>query len=440
MHTLRFAAFLALILPALSGCAGEPHPRHFVLITVDTLRADRLGCYGGPHPTSPRIDQLAAEGALFVDAYTPRSSTLPAMVSFFTSRYPIEHGVLRNDQQVPETELTLAEILRDAGFRCRAFVANQVLMPGQTDFEQGFDPDRYAFVPDEREMTDQAIAHIRSSFTSEQREFLWIHYMNPHRPYEPPSPYDRMFDVDYEGPYDGSRDCTDRIFIEKIALSERDRGHIEAALEATGQADQTLIIFAADHGEDLYSHNCYFYHANSIYRSSTRVPLILRLPGRIRAGQRIEGLAEILDVLPTALGLLGVDTGGIDECSSWHGIDLGPALGGQPLERAYAFAQWSERIFSLRGREWMYVSNPDCIQPRGSPQAGSYPIGAEELYRVPYDPDEQRNVIAEHPSLAGDMKRALDAMMSGFASPDHPAESIIDPGQLERLRSLGYIR
>ncbi len=464
---IRATALFALLLAALAGCGGDPAPRaqHLLFITVDTLRTDRLGCYGAAESPSPNIDRLAREGTLFQDAYAQRAVTLPSMTSFFTSKYPYEHGVVNNLKRVPDAEWLLAERLQAAGFHTRAYNASGVLMPERNNVEQGYKPNAYSFFPDEEVMTGKAEKFIRERFGERGRQFLWVHYMNPHKPYDPPAPYDRQFDPGYRGTYDGAGETLDRIYVERVDLAPEDRRHIEAvydgtiayvdqligrllaALEATGQAADTLVVFAADHGEDLYSHNYYYYHANSAYRSSTSIPLIFRQPGAVAAGQAVSGMVETVDFMPTVLRWLAADCGpspGGD--TQLRGNDLSEVLAGQgAVKKGFAYALVdqeveegrSELIFSVRNREWMYVWNESGVHPDNPPAEGDYPIAKQELYHLPSDPDEQQNVIGEHPDIADRLFQAINAwrermtqrLLADELSAAHRAE----------LEELGYL-
>lgn len=461
MTEVRRLAVLAVLLPALQGCADEPalpaRARHLLLISVDTLRADRLGCYGGANATSPTIDALAAGGTLFEQAYTPRGQTLPAAASLFTSRYPDEHGIHDNQSVLGEDEWTLAERLAEAGFRCRGFTANPVLQGGETQIDQGFAEDDHVLEKDERELTRRAVALLGAGFGDAGREFLWLHYMNPHRPYEPEAPYDALFtDPGYAGPWTGSKEDVDRIFAEQVDLQPEDLHHLRglydgtirfvddriaevlAALAASGRAEETLVVFLSDHGEDLYSHHRYFYHIKSIYRSSDAIPLILHQPGVVPAGQRLTDLAEIVDVLPTVLRHLGLDPGRGEPAVRPRGLDLWPAIGeARALRRDVAVSQWKDRIYAIRTRAWSYISNPDEVVPSGPPAPDGYRVQREELYHLVNDPDEQVNVLARHRDVADKLAARLMTWQQALARGQ--ATSIDDPETIATLRELGYV-
>lgn len=480
---MRPAVTLWIVVAAilLTTCSRRPDPRakHLVLITVDTLRADRLGCYGRqsrrtpPAPSSPHIDKLAENGVRFVDAYANRGMTLPSMTSFFTSKYPLEHGVLSNLKQVQDDELLLAERLRDAGFHNFCVNAQPVLGPERGNIEQGFEKSDYRMFADEREMIRFVERYVDRRFgRDDQREFLWIHFMNPHKPYAPPAPFDTMHtDPFYTGPMDGSPAWTDRIFAEQIDLSRADREHIEdiydgtvsfvdtgveiirRALEQRGLLQDTLFVFTADHGEDLYSHNHYYYHANSVYRSTTHIPMIFHQPGRIPPGQVVDGIVESVDFMPTALNWLGLDKdpakGAAD--TRLRGADLTDVLLGKTkptkelsvalidVPAEHSTTGKDELIFCTRNAEWSYVWNRAGVMPRSPPEEGRYPIQEQELYHVAVDPDEQVNLINDmrHAKVADFLFKTTQSWLDGIRK--RTLEDTRDPAVLRMLEEQGYV-
>ncbi len=436
MRSLPRLLLAALLAATLASCSkNAPDAEHLIFITVDTLRVDRLGCYGGKNPCSPAIDRLAAEGTKFDAAYVPRAVTLSSMATFFTSKYPTETAVINNMQKVRPDELLLAERLKDAKFGNRCWNASAVLKPASSGIDQGFDPQFYAYEANERSMSQSVVKYVKDKFgRQKKREFLWVHFMNPHRPYDPPPPYDRKFDTGYRGDIDGSTPTLDRIYIEKPQLPPGEIDHILAlydgqvafvdqciadimkALDASGQSDSTLVVFAADHGEELFTHNLYPYHANSAYRSGTRIPLIFRQPGKVRAGAVITDLAESVDFVPTVLAWLNVDPNATKDVDSIpRGLDLGATLkDGAPIKRTFAFAQIDEDVFAVRTTEWSLISNPDEICPDGPPSEGEYLLPKLGLYRIPDDPDEQNNLLEQHHDVADNLLRAIDGWRAGL--------------------------
>ncbi|MFG0320099.1 MAG: sulfatase [Planctomycetota bacterium JB042] len=465
--TLLVAAIGSALLAG--GCSKAPPPKakHLVLITVDTLRTDRLGSYGGTSGCSPFLDALAARGVRFANAYCQRAMTLPSMTTWFTSRYVAEHGVNDNKKRVPEEERLLAERLAEAGFATRCYNATPVLEP-ESGIAQGFAPGDYRMFPDEAEMTRGAARYIERRFGHDgRRDFLWLHYMNPHKPYDPPGRYKTMF-VDGGREVDVDPARLDRIYVEKTALTEEERRDVEGAydgtvafvndlvasvvdaLEERGLMEETLLVFSADHGEDLYSHNAYFWHANSPYRSSTHVPLLFVQPGTIPAGRVEDGLVETTDFLPTVLTWLGV--GGADDGDPAlrpRGHDLtGVLLGETSPRRDTALSELdvvnplSEcgdegAIWAIRNRRWSFVWNDRRIFPDNPPSEGFYPIAAQELYDLEKDPDEQLNVVADHPDVADRMYEALLARTSTLTF--RTLEDETDDARMKKLAELGYV-
>lgn len=431
---------LVLAALGLAGCSDGPPPRarHLVLITVDTLRADRLGCYGGPNRPSPFIDEMARRGVLFENAFAQRGMTLPSMTTFFTSKYPIEHGVIDNTRRVPDEEVLLAERLSDEGFATFALNATHVLSP-ESNIDQGFAKKHYLMFADETEMTFKAVRYIRNRFGEDgRREFLWIHFMNPHKPYFPPVPFDTRFtDPLYQGEVDADPATLDAVFAEGRDLSPEELDHVRdvydgcvafvdacvqrivRALEERGLLEDTLLVFTSDHGEELGDHHRYFWHANSIYAPVTRIPFIALQPGSIPPGRRIGGLLETTDFLPTVLSWLGLPP--IEDARHRpRGNDLSAVLAGEIDDTARSFAlsfidldgKTSEdgregSVYGLRDLRHAYVFNPDLLEPNFPPKEGRFPIAERELYDVKADPLETRNVVVERPREADRLHRAL---------------------------------
>ncbi len=458
------SAPLALLVLALGPGCGDPDgggreakAKHVLLVTVDTLRADHLATYGGRPSVSPAIDALAAEGTLFERCHAPTGMTLASMTAMFTSKWPDETGVRSNLHRLRDEEWTLAERLKDAGFRCRGFTANGVLQPDKSGIDQGFDAHRR--IEDEPWLTHLASKMLVEEFGNdpERRDFLWVHYMDPHQPYQRREPWATRFDPSYDGPFDAEEETLQRIFVDKVELTPRDVQHVEAvydsqirrvdqfvrsilsALEKSGHAEETLVVFSADHGEDLYDHNRYFYHANSIYGSVTHVPLVFRQPGRVPAGARVDDLVELIDVMPTILAWLGLDPTAGDWKSHPRGTDLGPAMtSGAAVGKDFAFAQIAFHVYAIRSPGWFYVENPRGYMPRSIPKEGEYVIAERELYDLGGDPDEQTNVLAEHPDVADKLAKALRAWKDDLISVDATEQDLTDEDRA-RLEALGYL-
>jgi arylsulfatase A-like enzyme len=439
---------------------AEPRP-DILLVTVDTLRPDHLGAWGYPAGTSPAIDGLAARGASFVTTIVPRGQTWPTLASILTSQHPVTHGVRRNGLRLPGEAVTLAHVLKRAGYRCVAALANS----GSAEWP-GFDEVVQERGADDR-VRDAAAAFLRSRGAGpgapRPREpfFLWVHFFAPHHPYAPPPPLVERFDPGYAGAMDGSLEQVRRISAERIALSPEDLRHLIArydgevsaadrlvgdllrTLEEEGLAGGTLVAFAADHGEELYDRNRYLAHSASVYDSVLRAPWILRWPGRIPAGRRIDALAEAVDVAPTLLELAGIDApdsfGGRSRARAVRGRDPAPAPG------ALAFSELEDRVVTVRSADYRYVHNPsdfdfplDAADP-----AARYPIDREELYDLVSDPGERENRIRFFPAEAARLRAAAEEWRR-----DHDWEGAsarlrgreVPEDVREALDALGYVR
>ncbi|MCP4641500.1 MAG: sulfatase-like hydrolase/transferase [bacterium] len=419
-----------------------------LIITIDTLRADHLGCYGYGPPTSPTIDALAADGALFTKAFAQRGLTWPSLASIMTSTYPITHGVRTNGVRFPGEIATVATALKEEGYACVALMANAV----QQDW-YGFDEVQY--VKDQ----DLCLATWnRIDALHEEPFLLWVHYIAPHIPYEPADEYLDRFDPDYAGTYDGERDTLNGITKDQTDLTDEDLAHIVALydgeiawiddqvrdtlkiLDHYGIKDNTLIVFTSDHGEDLYQHNRYFDHLASVYDSVLHVPLFFHLPDRMPA-LRCETMIETIDIAPTILDIVGVDAPG-----SFQGTSLIPLIDGRTLDLDLgpAFAEWQDQIVTVRTEARRYVHNPLEHHPRwliGDTEP-RYPIAKEELYDLKSDPAEARNLIDTNPpelpaarAMVNDWIREYRWELNEFGgeSPE------VDEELKEQLEAMGYV-
>lgn len=479
LHTLARGALVVALPALLASCSddsttSEPESgegvsastpaldsvRHLLLISVDALRADFLGVYGADYDTTPNVDDLARGGTLFERCYSVMGTTLPSVASLMTSRYPDEHGAFTNHAMLSPEEVTLGECLREAGFRNRAMVANGALAAEYTRLDQGYDSGDFLRVDNEAELTERAVEMLGGDFGVGQREFLWLHYMAPHAPYEPPEQLVEAFDDGpYDGPYDGTNATLDPVTVDRVDLAPRDLAHIRAlyaaevnkvdrmirrllaALDQSGKRDETLVVFTADHGEEVYDHQYYFYHSNSPYRTVVGVPLIFSLPGVIPAGRRVEHPVSLVDVLPTLLGLLQVPYDSFGTDASPRGVDLRPTLFGRDRSppRTYVHSQIMDRIYSVRTDRWAFIRNESGFMPRSVPEAGEFHIAPRELYDLEVDPKELRNVIDEHPEVAERLEMAMDGWLVGLDRSRPRTAPKLPPERLKELRELGYI-
>ncbi len=422
----RRATLLALSMAALplAGCGGRGEIRdpNLVLVTLDTVRADHLGCYGDRAAVTPSLDRLAAEGVRFAQASSPVPLTLPSHASLLSGLLPPHHGLRNNGAgALPEGTATLATVLAGGGYRTGAFVGAFVL-DRRFGLTRGFevyddevprDPRAGISLEAERpgrEVLDRALAWLGRE--DPRPFFLWIHLYDAHAPYRPPP----AWAVRHPGrPYAG-----------EISEVDEQVGRVLAELDRRGLAKRTVIAVAADHGEGLGEHG-ELTHGLLLYEPTLHVPLLLAAPGRLRP-RVVETPVSLVDLAPTLAGLLGKAlpapaTGSLD------GRDLSGVLlaGGEPAaadvyaETRYpAIFGWSP-LAALRRRDLKYIAAP-----------------RPELYDLRRDPREAADLMARSPAAAaqGFAARLAEIEAGAFAAP-RPAAP--DAETRARLASLGYV-
>jgi arylsulfatase A-like enzyme len=447
-------ALLAVVPPA-----RRTPPRHVVLVTVDTLRADRLGLYGHDQPTSPWIDALARESVVFENALATCPATAPSVASLLTGLHRAAHGVIRNSERPLARDVrTLAEILKAHGWRTAACVANPVL-DAQFGFARGFDD--FSVPPAStpggvRGATVVAEAARLLDAAGDAPLFLWLHLMDPHGPYLPPEPYGALFAAeDYRWP--GETDLpvarsnyvlrmipryqavgTSRAAADyrarydgEIRYTDDNVRAIVSLLRARGLWDDTLFVLTADHGESLGEHGYYFQHGWFAYDDALRVPLLLRTPGLLPAGRRVAATVSLVDVTPTVLDLLGVPA-----AEPIEGRSLLPLVGGPDRDRA-AFAQtyYGHGLVALRRGRFKYIATqlPD--------RDGREPAVREELYDLTTDPGETRNLAPSRVALVRELGGKVRAWLARQGEQGRPPAEVapVDPRTEGQLRALGYV-
>jgi arylsulfatase A-like enzyme len=434
---VAWAAFF--LLPATSGCRESP-PANLLIVSLDTTRADRLGAYGYDRPTSPTLDQLAEQGALFRNAFTTAPSTLPAHSSLMTGLLPPGHGVRANGVfKLAEERNTLAEILSAHGFETGAVIG---ALPLDTSFglAQGFDSYDGDFISGfssnpggeegewlghqyhdfERRADDVTDRAIRWLEERQSRWFLFVHYFDPHLAYEPPGPWDARF----EHPYDG-----------EIAFADAELGRLlETVDELPGR---TLIVLLSDHGEALGEHGEEA-HNFYLYNSTLQVPLVIILDGAVEPGTTIEANVSLVDVRPTVLELLGLgDSDPID------GRSLAPALlsRGEPENGPV----YGETLAPRFEQELPYLSRAvidgDHKLIRSVTLGERKPEVSLELYDMRRDPAERTNLAGTETDLRDRLHRRLVAWSDRLEA-NAPRAERFDPDAetRRRLEALGYLK
>jgi choline-sulfatase len=409
-----------------AGCGRRAVPpaapaarANVLLVTIDTLRADHVGCYGAAGASTPTLDGLAARGGRFPIAVAHVPLTGPSHACLLTGLTPLGHGFRDNGGFVlPSSVKTAAEDFRAAGYHTAAFVSGFPL-DRRFGFDRGFesyddhlprgnDRRRTPYVERFADATTDAVLRWAQGMPSADGApfFLWVHYYDPHAPYEPPGELASRF---RDAPYDG-----------EIAFADAQLGRLLRALEEKGVLARTLVLATADHGESLGEHG-EGTHGLFVYDATLRVPWIVAGPG-VASGRVPDTVARGIDVLPTLL-----DYAGLAIPPAIEGRSLRPALEGRAMSDAPAYAEslYAEREFgwaplhALRSARFKLIDAP-----------------RPELYDLVADAKETTNRLAEQAAPAEELRRKLEAVLS---RPAPTAEAAVDRETAERLGALGYV-
>jgi arylsulfatase A-like enzyme len=448
-------------------CGGRPERLNVMIIAVDTLRADHLGCYGYARGTSPNIDDLAARGVLCRRCTSQAPWTLPSFATVFTSLYPTQHGAASVYSTLRDSIPTLAAILKDHGYTAGAVVNAPALKPAN-GVNRGFD--HYHMTPLDGRIADgttrDALAWLDT--VGKKPFFAFVHYFDPHLAYAPPAPYDKRFTVDYEGrigysfDLEGFSRVRDSMFVQMQDLTQADWDRIVGlydgeiaftdsaiaelirGLDERDLSGNTLIVFLSDHGEEFFEHGG-FEHGHSLYDELLHVPLFFCLPGRLEPGASVSPPVRLLDVAPTILDFLG-----IEPPAHFEGVSIRPLLegGGPPADPGRSLlprdASYSEALMHGRERKSVMVYPWKLVFEMGTE--------AEYLFNLAEDPAEIHNVLEEHPDRVAQLEdllfRALFGMSDTWyvlmdAGPDHRvfdidvvAQKGLAPGNINPYRLL----
>ncbi|MFZ2054758.1 MAG: sulfatase-like hydrolase/transferase [Candidatus Aminicenantales bacterium] len=416
---VALAAFLVIrsLKPAIK--IKRDSQMNVLLVTLDTTRADGLGCYGSARARTPNLDGLAAAGVRFENVYCQVPLTTPSHCSILTGTYPLYHQVHNNGSYGLPAELTtLAEVFKGRGFQTVAFVAS-FTVDSRFGLAQGFDvyDDRLtegeAFKPSNAERkADKVYAAFRGWLDSrgEGPFFCWVHFYDPHVPYDPPAPYS----IDFaDSPYDG-----------EIAYMDHYVGQVVAALREKGLLQNTLVVLAGDHGE-AFGEKVEVGHGVFLYDGTLRVPMIFSAEDRLPKGAVIRPRVRLIDIVPSVLDMLEVPPP-----TEVQGQSLLPYITGQKSEDLDSYVEtyfprenygWSELVGLIEG-DWKYIRAPK-----------------PELYNLKTDPEETDNAFGREGQRVQEMRSRLEetiaASSSGFASSKRELTS----EEREKLRSLGYV-
>jgi len=404
------------------ACRKTAGPRpNLLLITLDTTRADRIGCYGDGRAATPNLDRLARQGVRCRLAYTPAPLTLPAHTTLLTGLEPQGHQVRNNGTYALRPEATtLAEVLRRAGYSTAAMIAAFVL-ERKFGLDQGFDlyddgldkpPGKTTFRSEIR--GDRVLEKFLRWLDGAPPPpfFCWVHLYDPHAPYDPPAPYSERFAGD---PYRG-----------EIAFSDEIVGRLLNELERRGLAQDTLVVAAGDHGEGFSEHG-ESGHGIFCYEESLRVPLIFHGPRILRGGRVLQGPVGLVDVMPTLLELFDLDAvagmQGRSFAAGLRGGKNGAASSPLYFESLYGMEEmgWAPLSGILSGR-LKYISLP-----------------RPELYDLEADPNEKDNVYLKRNAQAKALARELDDILARTVRNEEAARPQQSRSDQERLRALGYL-
>ena len=420
----KFRVFLLLLMLAIGVIAVwfwrslshlPKEIRHIVLVSIDTCRADYLSCYGYRRQTTPNIDKFAEESILFTNVISPVPLTLPAHSSMLTGSIPPYHGIHDNfDYRLDESNVTLAEILKEAGFTTGAIISAFVL-DSLFGLDQGFDTYNDEFEEEHMALNiserkgDEASRFALQWLDQHKDEkfFLFLHYYDPHSGYEPPEPFASQFS---DSPYAG-----------EIAYTDDCIGVVIKKLKELGLYDSSLIIITGDHGEMLGEHG-ESTHMYFIYQSAIKVPLIFKLPGRGK-GERIDEPVGIIDIVPTICSALGI--------AIPSGVQ-GKALFGQSragkdryiyCESLYATKYGGNSLLGVVTDEFKYIQT---TRP--------------ELYDLVKDPREMNNLVKKQPQRARILQDRLKQILEQSVRKDDSESKLeLDEQARKRLESLGYV-
>ncbi len=422
---MRWGVGLGLLLVGVGvalWCVRSTPMYNVLLVTLDTTRADHVGCYGNEDAHTPTLDALAVDGVLFEHAYVTVPLTLPAHASILTGLYPPENGMHDNGRGQLDPKLpNLAESLRQAGYRTGAFLAS-VVLHSRYGLDHGFDIYDDDMAGGEQHgheshlmrkadiVVDRALAWLNRQ--QEAPFFCWVHLFDPHAPYES---HEEVFGDRFRNlPYDGD-----------IAFADLHVGRLIADLKDRGLYDNTLIVVVGDHGEGLGEH-LEQEHGFMLYNSTVRVPLIVSAPGLCRGGHRVSTPVSQVDILPTVLGCLDVQAVEADKVS---GRSLDAALQGAELEPRVCYSEtqslynafgWAP-LASVTNETWKYVKTT-----------------REELYNLKEDPGELNNLADLQPNQLQEMQDLFAQVQEQMSV--HAAGNVeLTDDERRKLESLGYL-
>jgi len=434
-------------LPLASGATGRP----IILLSLDTMRGDRLGALGYPKPLTPHLDALASQGVLFEQATSTAPWTLPSHASIFTSLLPFDHGSTRETRPLRPSLSMLAERLRNAGYRTAAFTGGAYVSAG-FGFGQGFEI--YEDQGGAERIAAAALKWVRS--VKDQPYFVFVHTYEIHFPYTHTEFVDKRFLDQGMKPLDveqlaaihngklavapDERQFESELYDGDVARADFVMGRMLDQLQQEGILDRAILVVLSDHGDDLWDHDDYWSpgHGHSLYQELLHVPLIVRAPGLVMAGGRIRTPVSLLDVLPTLLALEGIPGESEDQGRSLV-ASLSQGSEPDPVPMNAEATEYGPERFARREGSLKAILTPKPDELRGGIDRNARPL---EVFDLQSDPHEKHDLSAALPpeasALVEDLWKRVERVWQR-GSQGGPSGPI--PKELEeQLRSLGYVR
>jgi arylsulfatase A-like enzyme len=448
MRSRRIFRTVAVIL-AVAGvipvvAVAEPARPNVLILTVDTLRADRMSAYGYERNTSPNLDRLMRKGVLFTRARTVEPLTGPGLCAMLTSSFPHENGATRNGLRMRPGLPSLPKLLHEEGYRTAAIVSNWTLRDKITGLAEHFD--QYDAVFKHKRwlglfsseagaaaVTGAALERLEelAATAADRPFFLWVHYIDPHAPYKRHKAFLDDLGLDKKR---GKLTASDRYDTE-IAYADRSIAEVLARLEALGLADDTLIAFTSDHGESLGEH-AYWGHGRHLYEPTLHIPMALTWPGKIEPGS-IDAPALNIDLAPTIAGLLGLDCPEVFRGYDWTAVFDGED---PPMDRATQHQAHRGAVFSRH--------DSDIARRAGLLEVGVVLNGYKEILRVKSgnrwrfdlvrDPEEEVNLAEPKSDPTEGLRVWMEFVDFGLRQSDEAPPQPLDEETIEQLRALGY--
>jgi arylsulfatase A-like enzyme len=446
----------AVALLAACSLEGDNRP-NVLLITIDTIRADHCSSYGYHRLTTPTLSRVADQGVVFREAYAPIPTTAPSHASIFTSMYPRSHKLMKNGLTLQPQLSTLAEILKAAGFTTGAVVGS-FPVAARFGFNQGFDffddafdedggqPRRQVwegnrietvFDRDAKFTSRRAAEWLRNQRSSESPFFLWVHYFDPHSPYEPGDEYRDLFWGARDGhPADHPLEHTVAMYDAEIRETDDAIGNLLSVVDEESLMESTVVVITGDHGEGLMQHG-HMAHGIHLYEEAVRVPLVFSWPKVLPAGRTLQGPVQLIDVMPTLLELTGIPR----DDGNDRGMSLVGAMKGRDELDPDREIFLERRLFKNR-RVGQFFVNGTKFGLRSGPWKYIEAVeeSTRELYNLETDPHETINLATEHQQIAGRLSKKLGAWSRTHPTYVVPPESDLSAEDLEMLRVMGYVQ